>query len=226
MLSVAKLATTFVAATVVVPASVPPPGFAPSATVTLPVKPATALPSASCAVTCTAGAIAWPAVVVPGCPVNASCVAGPGVMLNAALAVPVRPAAVVARGGGGRGALVAPGGAVGSGAAVFRVYPVPPFLLLSPAKLATPLPAGPVVVPVSVPPLGFVPRATATEPANPVATLPPASSAVTCTAGVIAVPAAVFVGCTLKTNWVAAPTVPLKEPLVAPVSPVAAAASV
>src|SRR2546425_34567 len=74
----------------------PPPGFAPSATVTLPVKPATALPSASCAVTCTAGAIAWPAVVVPGCPVNASCVAGPGVMLNAALAVPVRPAAVAA----------------------------------------------------------------------------------------------------------------------------------
>src|SRR3989442_14873413 len=94
------------------------------------------------------------------------------------------------------------------------------------AKLATPLTAGPVVVPASVPPLGFVPRATATQPANPVATLPPASSAATCTAGVIAGPAAAFLGCTLKTNWVAAPTVTLKEPLVAPVSPVAAAASV
>src|SRR6266516_1675839 len=94
------------------------------------------------------------------------------------------------------------------------------------AKLATPLTAVTVVVPDRVPPLGFVPRATATEPANPVATLPPASSAVTCTAGVIAAPAAVLVGCTVKTNWVAAPTVALKGPLVAPASPVAAAASV
>src|SRR2546425_11404976 len=94
------------------------------------------------------------------------------------------------------------------------------------AKLATPLTAGPVVVPVSVPPLGFVPRATATEPANPVATLPPASSAVTCTAGVMAAPAAALVGCPVKTNWVAPPTATLKEPLVAPVSPVAAAARV
>src|SRR2546426_12300338 len=94
------------------------------------------------------------------------------------------------------------------------------------AKLATPLTAGPVVVPASVPPLGFVPRATATEPANPVATLPPASSAVTCTAGERAGAAAGFVGCTLRRSLVTAPTVTLKEPLVAPVSPVAAAASV
>ena len=96
MLSVAKLATPFVAATVVVPTSVPPPGFAPSATVTFPVKPATALPSASCAVTCTAGEIGLPAVAVPGWPVNASCAASPGVIVNAALAAPVRPAAVAA----------------------------------------------------------------------------------------------------------------------------------
>src|SRR5205809_605614 len=70
------------------------------------------------------------------------------------------------------------------------------------AKLATPLTAVTVVVPDRVPPLGFVPRATATDPANPVATLPPASSAVTCTGGVIAAPAAVALGCTLKTNRV------------------------
>ena len=94
------------------------------------------------------------------------------------------------------------------------------------AKLATPLTAGTVVVPASVPPLGFVPRATATDPANPVATLPPASSAVTWTAGVIAAPAAVLLGCTLKTNWVAAPTVTVKALLVAPLSPGAVAVSV
>ena len=99
-------------------------------------------------------------------------------------------------------------------------------LRLSLAKLATPLTAGTVVVPASVPPLGFVPRATATDPANPVATLPAASSAVTCTGGVIAAPAAVALGCTLKTNWVAAPTVTVKALLVAPLSPVAVAASV
>src|SRR5438046_8794407 len=98
MFSVAKLATPFVAATVIVPDSVPPPGFAPRATVTFPVKPATALPSASCAVTCTAGEIGLPAVAVPGWLVNASCVAVPGVMENGALAAAGRPAAGAAGG--------------------------------------------------------------------------------------------------------------------------------
>src|SRR5436189_1817873 len=92
------------------------------------------------------------------------------------------------------------------------------------AKLATPLTAVTVVVPDRVPPLGFVPRATATDPANPVATLPPASSAVTCTGGVIAAPAAVALGCTLKTNWVAPRPVPVKPLRVAPLSPVPGAA--
>ena len=96
MLKLAKLATPFVAATVVVPVNVPATGLLPSATVTVPVKPATALPSASCAVTCTAGEIGLPAVAVPGWLVNASCVAVPGVMENAALAAAVRPAAVAA----------------------------------------------------------------------------------------------------------------------------------
>src|SRR5207249_9164544 len=52
---VAKLATPFTAASVVVPPSVLPPGLVPSATVTLPVKLGTGFPAASSAVTWTAG---------------------------------------------------------------------------------------------------------------------------------------------------------------------------
>src|SRR6267378_6287796 len=93
MLSVENVATPFTAATLVVPESVPPPGFAPSATVIVPVKPGTALPEASRAVTRTA-AIVCPAWVDCGCVVNATFVAGGGggaVMLNAALVAPVKP---------------------------------------------------------------------------------------------------------------------------------------
>src|SRR5882762_7242599 len=77
MLSVENVATPFTAATLVVPESVPPPGFAPSATVIVPVKPATGLPRSSRAVTRTA-AIVWPAWVDVGCVVNAKFVAGGG----------------------------------------------------------------------------------------------------------------------------------------------------
>src|SRR5947208_15212702 len=71
MLSVAKLATPLTAATVVVPASVPPAGLVPpSATVTLPEKLGTVFPAASCAATCTAGVSVAPAVVFAGWTVN------------------------------------------------------------------------------------------------------------------------------------------------------------
>src|SRR5205809_8041910 len=73
-----RVATPLTADTVVLPESVPPDGLLPSATVTGPVKVGTALPSASCAATFTAGAIWWPAVVVPGWTANESRVAGPG----------------------------------------------------------------------------------------------------------------------------------------------------
>src|SRR5439155_1172320 len=67
MLSVAKLATPLTAATVFVPAKVPPLGLVPpSATVTWPVKVGTVFPEASWAVTSTAGAMAGPAVAFPG----------------------------------------------------------------------------------------------------------------------------------------------------------------
>ena len=98
--------------------------------------------------------------------------------------------------------------------------------MLKLAKLATPLTAATVVVPASVPPPGLLPNATVTFPVKPVAVFPWPSSTVTCTAGVMVAPAVVLVGCTVNTNWLAAPTVTLKELLVAPVGPAAAAVSV
>ena len=44
--------------------------------------------------TCTAGAMAAPAVVEVGCTVNTNCEADPGVMSNAALPASVKPVAV------------------------------------------------------------------------------------------------------------------------------------
>src|SRR6266566_3745709 len=85
MLRLANVATPFVAATVVVPDSVPPPGFAPSVTTTFAVKPGSVLPSASSAVTWTAGVIAAPAVTALGWTVNTSCVAVPAATLKAVL---------------------------------------------------------------------------------------------------------------------------------------------
>src|SRR5438094_10517829 len=91
MLRFANVATPFTAATLVVPESVPPPGFAPSATVTVPVNPVAVFPCASCAVTCTAGVIAVPAAVLLGCTLNTSCLPVPAVTLNAALGAPLTP---------------------------------------------------------------------------------------------------------------------------------------
>src|SRR5207302_1455763 len=97
MLRPANVATPFVAATVVVPDSVPPPGFAPSVTTTFAVNPGSVLPSASCAVTCTAGVIAVPAVVLDGWTLNTSCDATPGVILNGVLVPVGRPVAAAVR---------------------------------------------------------------------------------------------------------------------------------
>src|SRR3989449_5919459 len=74
MVRFATGATPFTAATVAVPPSVPPAGFVAIASVTSPLKLTTVVPSASCAVTCTAGVIAAPAAVVLGGTVKLSCV--------------------------------------------------------------------------------------------------------------------------------------------------------
>src|SRR6267143_656859 len=93
MLKVEKLATPATAATVAVPDRVPAPGFVPIAMVTLPVKPVAVFPWASWAVTCTAGVIAAPAVVLAGCTLNTSWLAVPAVMLKAVLVALVGPVA-------------------------------------------------------------------------------------------------------------------------------------
>src|SRR5438046_2223942 len=93
MLNVENVATPLTAFTLVVPASVPPPGFAPSPTVIDPVNPVTTFPASSSADTRSAG-IVCPACVVCGCVVKATWVAGGGVILNAVLVAPVKPDAL------------------------------------------------------------------------------------------------------------------------------------
>ena len=68
------MATPFTAVTVRVPESVPAPGLAPSASVTGPANEVARLPRASRAWTTIAGALAVPAVGLPGCALKASCV--------------------------------------------------------------------------------------------------------------------------------------------------------
>src|SRR5512145_1657729 len=84
-----NVATPLVADTVVVPDSVPPPGLVPIATVMLAVELVTVLLNASCTVTCTAGAIATPAIALVGWNVKASLDAAAGLMLNAELDAPL-----------------------------------------------------------------------------------------------------------------------------------------
>jgi len=198
-----NVATPATAATVAVPESAPPPGFAPSASLTLPVNWVAVFPWASCAVTCTAGAMATPAVALLGWTLKTSCAAAPTVTLNALLVAGVTPVAAAA-----------------------SVYPVPTLLMLRFAKVATPPTAVTPVVPARVPPPAFVPIATVTLLPNPVATLPCASSAVTWTAGAIVAPAVALLGSTLNTSCAAAPGVTLNAALGCVGRPVAAAVSV
>src|SRR5919108_3953754 len=95
--------------------------------------------------------------------------------------------------------------------------------MLKVENLATPATAATVFVPDRVPVLGLVPSATVMLPVKPVAVFPCASWVVTCTAGVIAAPAAVLVGCTLNTSCVAVPAVMLKAALAAVAKPLALA---
>src|SRR2546425_853622 len=96
MPSPGNVATPATAATVVVPERVPLPGFAPSAIVTLPVKPVAVFPCPSSVVTCTAGVMDAPAAVLLGCVVNATCVVFPGPPVTAPLPPPEPPGALAA----------------------------------------------------------------------------------------------------------------------------------
>src|SRR5207253_4482499 len=127
MLRFANVATPATAAAVAVPESVPPPALGPSVTFTLPTKPVATLPSASWAVTCTAGVIAAPAVALVGCTLKTSALGAPAMTLNAALVAPPPPPTPQAPAG--------------------SVYPVPGLLMLNPENVAMPpaaaTPAGP-----------------------------------------------------------------------------------
>src|SRR5437773_1879115 len=190
-------------ATVQAPARALPPGLLPSATVTLPVNVGTRLPAGSSALSWTAGLIAPPATVLVGCWVNASRVAVPGVMSNGVLVTGAKPPALAAK--------------IGRAAGRERVW-FP--------ELATPLTAATVVVPLSVLPPGLLPSATVTRPVKLGTGFPAGSSAVTCTAGLIAAPATVFDGCTVKASWVAVPGMMSNGVLVTGAKPPALAASV
>src|SRR2546427_10026036 len=98
MLRFPNVATPATAAIVVVPARVAPPGFAPSATLTFPVKLVAVLPSPSCATTRTAGVITAPAVALVGCPGNASWLAAPAATSNAVLVTALTPGALAPSG--------------------------------------------------------------------------------------------------------------------------------
>ncbi len=93
-------------------------------------------------------------------------------------------------------------------------------------KVATPPTAAVVVVPPSVLPPGLLPSVTVTLPAKLGTTFPAPSSALTCTAGLIAAPATVVDGCTVNTSWVAVPGVMSKALLVTGAKPEAAAVKV
>src|SRR3954468_4567826 len=92
-----NVATPLTAATVVVPDSVPLPGLVPIATVMLAVELVTTFPNASFTDTCTAGAIATPAVAFVGWTVNPTLVAAAGLMLNADEVAPVSGADTAVR---------------------------------------------------------------------------------------------------------------------------------
>jgi hypothetical protein len=92
-----NVATPLTADTVVVPLRDPPLGFVPIAAVTEADEVVTTFPFASSTETCTAGLMDVPATAFDGCPVKASFVAAPAVMLNALLVVPVRPLLAAAK---------------------------------------------------------------------------------------------------------------------------------
>src|SRR5437764_19709 len=205
MLRFAKVATPLTAATVVVPERVPLAGLVPIATVMLVVAVVTALPWASWTATCTAGVIAAPATALLGGTAKTSFAAGPTLtlMLNALLVAPFSPVAYAV-----------------------SLYPLSVASRRTSELVATPLTAATVVVPERVPLAGLVPIARVMLVVAVITVLPWASWTATCIAGVIAPPAAVLLGCTVKASFAAAPAPMLNALLVALVRPVAVAVNV
>src|SRR5512146_1772747 len=97
MLNVEKVATPATAATVLVPFRVPPPGFVPITTATLPPKVFTMFPKASRTETVTAGMIVVLTVVLVGCWSKETWVAAPAVIAKIALGALVSAPEVAVR---------------------------------------------------------------------------------------------------------------------------------
>src|SRR5438876_302088 len=92
-----KVATPALAATEVVPESVPPPGLAAMAMLMVALELVAVFEKASCTVTWTDGAMATPATVFEGCTVTSSLAAAAGEMLKAVEVPPVRGADAAVR---------------------------------------------------------------------------------------------------------------------------------
>src|SRR5947199_111997 len=97
MLRLEKVATPLAAATVVVPDTVPPAGFVPIVTVTLPVRPDERRLGAASGATWPGGARGAPAVVLVGCTVKRSWLGVPSARSKGVLVAPLIPVAVAAR---------------------------------------------------------------------------------------------------------------------------------
>src|ERR1051326_1742017 len=190
-------------ATVFVPDSVPAPGFAPIAAVTLPAKFVAVLPSASRTITWIAGARPAPPVEDVGSTVTASCAAAPGATANGTVETLGSPAEDTT-----------------------SVYPLPTLSIVTSVNVAIPPTAATVFVPDKVPPAESTPIAIVTSPVKLVAVLPSESLAVTCTGGDISVPALTPFGCTVTASSTAGPASMLKGGLAPPPSPVPVAARV
>src|SRR3989442_905845 len=148
MLRFANVATPETAAAVAVPESVPPPALGPSVTFTLPAKPVATLPSASWAVTCTAGGIAAPAGALVGRPLETNPPRAAALALKAPpVAVrlpppppppareagpPPPPAVRVGLPGGAPPPGLSPGPTVPGGVKLVGVFPTPPGAVPSP----------------------------------------------------------------------------------------------
>ena len=197
-----KVATPATAFTVVVPPSTAPPGFDTTPSVTAPVKPATVLPCASRTATTGDGVIACPAMVLPGCVLNASWLAAPGKMSN--------------------GAVVA---LVSDPLDATNVNAVPTLLSESPVNVATPATAFTDAAPTSDAPTAFAPSATETTPENDVAVLPFASCTLMTTFA-NDVPTMPLVGCCVTASFTGAATVAVALNVAEPATPAAVAVSV
>src|SRR5713101_5992271 len=201
MLRLEKVATPETA-TAVPPDSVPPPGFEPITNVTVPTKLVAVFPSASSAVTLTAGVITAPAAVVLGGTVYTKCVAGPPLMLKALLVLLILPDVTSNR------------------------YPVPTLSILRLLNVDTPATALTAVAPDSVPPPGFTPIDIVILPVKAVTVFPAASCADTSTGGAMIDPALVVVGWTVNTSWETGPMRMSKGALVIVDSPLVLAVRV